>query len=69
MKPKGTALNSEEIAEHGLVFTISLFRSLLVSETKRITAICNLWEEKLIANAHQINEEIQVEDFAVGKTF
>ena len=47
---------------HALVFTISLFRSLLVSETKRITKVCNEWEEKLLINAHLINEEIQVQD-------
>merc|ERR1711983_269782 len=38
------------------VFTISLFRSLLVSETQRITKVCNEWEEKLVANAHLISE-------------
>ena len=51
------------------VFTISLFRSLLVSETQRITKVCNEWEEKLVANAHLISEEIQVETFAVVFSF
>ena len=47
---------------HALDLTIFLFRGLLVSETKRITKVCNEWEEKLLANAHLINEEIQVQD-------
>ena len=29
-------------------------------ETERITKICDEWEEKLSANAHLIDEEIQV---------
>ena len=33
---------------------------MLVTETERITKVCNDWEEKLLANAHLINEEIQV---------
>ena len=37
-----------------------MFRRLLVTETERITKVCNDWEEKLLANAHLINEEIQV---------
>ena len=46
-------------------FSPSLYRSLLVSETQRITKVCNEWEEKLLANTHLISEEIQVEAFAV----
>merc|ERR1719209_425297 len=45
-----------EKPEHG---SVPYFRSLLVSETQRITKVCNEWEEKLTANAHLINEEIQ----------
>ena len=51
-----------------LVFTIVLLRSLLVSETARISKVCNVWEEKLMANAHLINEEIQVQAFSVGES-
>ena len=40
-----------------------------MSETQRITKVCNEWEEKLVANAHLISEEIQVETFAVGRMF
>ena len=43
-------------------FKVSLIpcRKLLVTETERITNVCNKWEEKLNANAHLIDEEIQV---------
>ena len=61
----------EEIAEllAGLcIHYLSLFRSLLVSETERISKVCNKWEEKLMANAHLINEEIPVQAFSVGES-
>merc|ERR1712112_775020 len=48
--------DAEEKPEHG---SVPYFRSLLVSETQRITKVCNEWEEKLVANAHLISEEIQ----------
>jgi len=46
----------ETPVEHG---SVPYFRKLLITETDRITNICNEWEEKLSANAHLIDEEIQ----------
>jgi len=46
----------ETPVEHG---SVPYFRKLLITETDRITKICNEWEEKLSANAHLIDEEIQ----------
>merc|ERR1712013_957099 len=48
--------SQEEQPEHG---SVPYFRKLLVTETERITNVCNKWEEKLNANAHLIGEEIQ----------
>jgi len=48
--------SQEQQPEHG---SVPYFRNLLVTETERITNVCNKWEEKLNANAQLIDEEIQ----------
>merc|ERR1719209_754924 len=54
---KSKEVETEEThVEHG---SVPYFRKLLITETDRITKICNEWEEKLSANAHLIDEEIQ----------
>merc|ERR1719209_249912 len=50
------AETEETSVEHG---SVPYFRKLLITETDRITKICNEWEEKLSANVHLIDEEIQ----------
>ena len=42
------------------VLILIFFRNLLITETERITNVCDKWEEKLNANAQLIDEEIQV---------
>jgi len=57
MEEERKEANTEETpVEHG---SVPYFRKLLITETDRITKICNEWEEKLSANAHLIDEEIQ----------
>ena len=51
---------SGELSQHCLKVSLIPCRKLLVTETERITNVCNKWEEKLNANAHLIDEEIQV---------
>merc|ERR1719228_1042977 len=56
MKEEKEVEKEETHVEHG---SVPYFRKLLITETERITKICNEWEEKLSANAHLIDEEIQ----------